>query len=138
MMISLMERSIQLSVFIENKPGTLARICEELSANDVNIFALTIADTIDHAIVRLVVSNPRRALELFEERGTLVSENDVLMLEGKNQPGELARIAVALKEAEVNIEYAYLATPPGENRGLLVLRPSNLDRASKALAEIGY
>lgn len=133
-----MERSIQLSVFVENKPGTLARICEELSDNGVNIFALTIADTIDHAIIRMVVNDPRRALELFEERGTLVSENDILLLEGKNQPGELARIAIALKEAEVNIEYAYLATPPGEGRGLLVLRPSNLDGASKALEAIGY
>ena len=133
-----MERSIQLSVFVENKPGTLARICEELSANDINIFALTIADTIDHAIIRMVVSDPRRALELFEERGTFVSENDVLMLEGKNQPGELARIAVALKEAQVNIEYAYLATPPGEGRGLLVLRANDLEAASKALTSIGY
>ena len=133
-----MERSIQLSVFIENKPGTLARVCEELSANGINIFALTISDTIDHAIVRMVVNDPRRALELFEERGTFVSENDVLMLEGKNQPGELARIAVALKEAEVNIEYAYLATPPGEGRGLLVLRPNHLERASTALEALGY
>jgi hypothetical protein len=133
-----MERSIQLSVFVENKPGTLARICEELSANDINIFALTIADTIDHAIIRMVVNEPRKALELFEERGTFVSENEVLMLEGKNQPGELARIAVALKEAQVNIEYAYLATPPGETRGLLVLRASELDAASKALESIGY
>lgn len=133
-----MERSIQLSVFVENKPGTLARICEELSANGVNIFALTIADTIDHAIVRMVVNDPRRALELFEERGTLVTEHDVLMLEGKNQPGELARIAVALKDAEVNIEYAYLATPPGESKGLLVLRANHLERAAKALEGIGY
>ena len=67
-----MQITQQLAIFLENKPGTLARVCDELAAAGINIFAVTTSDTIDHSVIRMVVSDPRRALALFEEHGTLV------------------------------------------------------------------
>src|ERR1700722_8089953 len=99
----------QLALFLENKPGTLARVCDALAKAKINIYALTISDTVDHAVVRMVVSDTALALSIFEEHGTLVVENDVLMIENDNKPGSLSRIAQKLAKAKVNIEYAYLA-----------------------------
>jgi hypothetical protein len=123
----------QLAVFLENKPGTLARVCEGLAANRINIYAITTSDTVDHTVVRLVVSDPRRALQLFEEHATLVVEDDVLLVETDNQAGSLAEICRRLAAARVNIEYCYCATPPRARRGLLVLRVSRPSRALEIL-----
>src|SRR4051794_3630071 len=117
-----MEIVKQLSVFLANRPGMLARVCDVLADEKINILALTISDTADHAVVRLLVSDSARALAIFEERGTLAIESDVITLESNNKPGSLARIARRLAKAKINIEYAYLATSPGAKNGLLVLR----------------
>jgi hypothetical protein len=130
-----MEIAKQLSVFLDNKPGTLAKVCDALAAAKINIYALTISDTIDHAVVRLVVSDPLTALHIFGERGVLVVENDVLMLDNSNKPGALAKIAERLAKARINIEYAYLATSPGAKLGLLILRVKNAEKALKVLTE---
>ncbi|MEO6034252.1 MAG: ACT domain-containing protein [Verrucomicrobiota bacterium] len=123
----------QLALFLENRPGTLARVCEALSTEKINIFAISISDTVDHSVVRMVLSDPRRALLLFEEYGTMVVEDDVLMIDGDNKPGSLARIANKLSDAKVNIEYAYSATSPLAKKGLLILRVSDAKKALKVL-----
>ncbi len=123
----------QLALFLENRAGTLARVCEALSTEKINIFAISISDTVDHSVVRMVLSDPRRALLLFEEYGTMVVEDDVLMIDGDNKPGSLARIANKLSAAKVNIEYAYSATSPSAKKGLLILRVSDAKKALKAL-----
>jgi len=128
-----MEIVTQLSVFLENKPGTLAAVCDELACQDINIYALTISDTVDHAVVRMVVSDTYKTVHLLEERGVLVVENKVLMIENSNKPGALSKIAGVLVKAKVNIEYAYFATRPGEKTGLLILRASDTKKALKAL-----
>lgn len=128
-----MEIVKQLSVFLANKPGTLAAVCEELAKAKVNIAAMTISDTVDHAVVRLVVDDPRRALVIFEERGVLAVENNVLSIENSNAPGALGRIAKALAKGKVNIEYAYLATSPGAKLGLLIIRVTDSKKALKLL-----
>src|SRR5919108_3212245 len=99
-----MQITKQLAIFLENKPGTLARVCDALAATKINIYAISVSDTIDHSVIRLVVSDPRRALLLFEEHGTLVVEDDVLMIDGDNRPGSLARICHKLATARINIE----------------------------------
>ena len=111
----------------------LARVCDALSAAKVNIFAISTSDTVDHIVVRMVVSDPARALFVFEEHGTLVVEDDVLMITGDNKPGSLAKIAHKLADAKINIEYAYCATPPDAKRGLMILRVSNAKKAMKIL-----
>ncbi len=130
-----MEIVHQLSLFLENKPGTLAEVCKELARQKINIFALTISDSVDHAIVRMVVSQTRKALEMFEARGVLVVESKVLMIENSNKPGSLALIAEKLAKAKINIEYAYLATSPGAKSGLLIVRASDTKKALKILSK---
>jgi hypothetical protein len=129
-----METVTQLAVFLANKPGTLAAVCDALASEQINIFALTVSDTIDHAVVRMIVSDPKRALSIFEQHGTLVVENEVLLLEQDNKPGTLSEIAKKLAEKNVNIEYAYLATAKTASKGLLVLRPNNLNKAIEILS----
>jgi hypothetical protein len=128
-----MDLVTQLSVFLANKPGTLAAVCDALGKEGINIYGLTISDSADHAVVRMVVSNSQKALGIFEERGVLVVENEVLMIENSNKPGSLSVIADKLSKAKINIEYAYLATSPGSKKGLLILRPSDTKKALKVL-----
>ena len=128
-----MNITTQLALFLENRPGTLARVCEALSKEKINIFAICISDTVDHSVVRMVLSDPRKALLLFESYGTMVVEDDVLMIDGDNKPGSLAVIANKLSVAKVNIEYAYSATSPSSKKGLLILRVSDAKKALKAL-----
>jgi hypothetical protein len=128
-----MEIATQLALFLENQPGTLAAVCDALAEADINILALTISDTVDHSVVRMVVSDTPRAIDIFEEHGTLVVENDVLIIEIDNKPGSLSAIAHALSEAEINIEYMYLATGHTSQQGLLVLRASDPEEALEVL-----
>jgi len=119
----------QLAIFLENRPGMLARVCDALTEARISIYAITTSDTVDHAVIRMVVSDPKRALQVFGEHGTLVVENEVLMVEADNKLGSLARIAHKLADARVNIEYTYSATNPNAKRGVLVLRVSNPHKA---------
>jgi hypothetical protein len=128
-----MELVTQLALFLENRPGTLAAVCDALAEAKINIFALTISDTVDHAVVRMVVSDTNKALAIFEAHGTLVVENDVLMIEHDNRPGTLSDIAKKLAAKKVNIEYAYLTGGPHLKKGLMILRPDNIKKASELL-----
>ena len=128
-----MQITKQLAIFLENKPGTLARVCDALAEARINIYAITTSDTIDHSVVRMVVSDPRRTLLLFEEHGTLVVEDDVLLVDGDNKPGSLAKICHGLAAAKINIEYCYSATSPEAKKGLLILRVSDPNKALKVL-----
>ncbi len=132
----LIETATQLAVFLGNRPGALSRVCSELAAAEINIHALATSDTIDHAVVRMVVSDATKALMILGERGVLALENDVLMIESNNQPGTLAAIADRLAKAGINIEYAYLATSPKSQQGLMVLRPSNVEKAERTLRDL--
>jgi hypothetical protein len=123
----------QLAIFLDNRPGMLARVADALGEAKINIFAIMTSDTVDHSVIRLVVSDYRKALHVFEEHGTLVVEDDVLVVEGSNKPGELARLAHKLAEARINIEYCYSATPSEAKRGLMIMRVSNPQKALKAL-----
>jgi len=128
-----MQLTLQLALFLENRPGVLADVCEALAEAKINIYAVSTSDTVDHSVVRMVLSDARKALMLFEERGTLVVESEVLMVEGSNKPGSLANIAKKLGEARINIEYCYCATPPDAKKGLLILRVSDAKKALKVL-----
>ncbi|MEO7166896.1 MAG: ACT domain-containing protein [Spartobacteria bacterium] len=132
----LVETTTQLAVFLGNRPGALSRLCTELASAEINIHALATSDTIDHAVVRMVVSDPTKALMILGERGVLALENDVLMIESNNEPGTLATIADRLAKAGVNIEYAYLATSPKSQQGLMVVRPSDVEKAERALRDL--
>ncbi|MEO8044724.1 MAG: ACT domain-containing protein [Spartobacteria bacterium] len=130
------EIATQLAVFLGNRPGALARVCSELAEAEINIHALATSDTIDHAVVRMVVSDPTKALMILGERGVLALENDVLMIESNNKPGTLSTIAERLAKASINIEYAYLASSAKAETGLMILRPSDVEKALRALRDL--
>src|SRR5215510_3752709 len=128
-----MQITKQLAIFLDNRPGMLARLADALAEAKVNIYAISTSDTVDHSVIRLVVDDYRKAMHVFEEHGTLVVEDDVLMIEGDNKPGSLARIAHKLAAGKVNIEYAYCATPPDAKCGLMVLHVGDAKKALKVL-----
>jgi hypothetical protein len=125
----------QLSIFLENKPGALAEVCEALADDNVNILALAVSDTVDHAVVRLVVDDPRKALHIMGQAGLLVVENEVLIAEVPNRPGTLAAVAGAMAEADLNIEYAYCTAGDDQADGVLVLRTRRPRAALNVLNE---
>src|SRR5438093_13416798 len=116
------ETATQLAVFLANRPGALARVCDALAKAEITIHALATSDTVDHTVVRMLVSDPTKALMLLGEGGALALETEVLMIETAHQPGVLANIAERLAEAGANIEYVYLAVGRGLGHGLIVLR----------------
>jgi hypothetical protein len=125
----------QLAVFLENRPGALAAMSETLAEAGINLLALTVSDTVDHAVIRLVVDKPDAALHLLGDAGMLVVESDVLVVELGNRPGTLARVARRLAESNVNIEYAYCTIMSDAERGILVLRTREPEKALLALQE---
>jgi hypothetical protein len=127
------ETATQLAVFLANRPGALARVCEALANAGINIYALATSDTVDHTVVSMVVSSPTQALMLLGEAGVLALESDVLTIETANKPSVLAKIAERLAQTEVNIEYTYLDGGRGTERGLIILRPSDVEKARRAL-----
>jgi hypothetical protein len=123
----------QLSVFLPNRPGVLARTCSVLSESGVNILAMAVHDTVDNAVVRFLVDQPTKAILLLEQEDFYLLEQDVVVLEIENSPGELARICQALAEADINILYAYCTAMVGQDRGSLVLRTDAPERALDVL-----
>ena len=94
-----MEITRQLALFLDNRPGMLAEVCDVLAAEKINIYAISTSDTVDHSVIRMVVSDPDRAVRVFEEHSTLVIDDEVLMIEGGNRPGSLADISRRLAAA---------------------------------------
>jgi len=131
-----MEQATQLAVFLSNRPGALMRVCDALANAEINIHALATSDTVDHSVVRMVVSDPTSALMLLGEAGVLAIENDVLMIQSDNHPGTLAKIAERLSKAGVNIEYTYMAATINADQGLMILRPNDVDKALRALRDL--
>jgi hypothetical protein len=126
----------QLTVAIENQPGRLAEIGEILGAHTINIKDLTIIDTVEQGVVRFLCDDPTAARALLMERGLYVLEAEVLTVDLEDAPGRLARLSKALADAGINIDYAYGSEGPAEDRMRLVLKVSNLTRASEVLAAL--
>ena len=125
----------QLTVVLENHPGTLADVCSCLAVKEINILALSIAEMIDTGELRIVVNNARRAKALLEEWGFDVLESEVLVVEMTNEPGVMAQIARRLAKGMVNIEYAYCSASKDGNRVLGVLKVSDASKALDLLAD---
>jgi hypothetical protein len=122
----------QLSIFLENKPGVLAEACKALGDRDVNIRGMSVSDTVDHAVVRLIVDDPQTAIHVLGDHGALVVETDVLALKLEDKPGELAKLARKLARAKVNIEYAY-GTSAG-TEATVFFRVSDVKKALQILS----
>jgi hypothetical protein len=127
----------QLSLFLENKPGALSRPVKLLAKGKFNILTLSIADTQQFGILRLVVRDWKKAKRLLEQDGFVVKVSDMVALEVANEPGGLAKMLVTLEKARVNLEYMYGFTLRKEGKGVLAFRFDDPDRAIAALRRKG-
>jgi hypothetical protein len=123
----------QLSAFLDNRAGVLASLADDLGRHGICIRALTVANLVDHAVIRLVVTEPQKALHLLGERGVLALTSEVLAIDMPDRAGALADIAHRLAGAGVNIEYAYGSGPAKEGRAVAYMHVSDLKKARAAL-----
>lgn len=130
-----MDTKTQISIFLENRPGTFQRVAESLGKQGINVLGFAVNDAIDHAVVRMVVSDPVKATHLLEEAGVLVLEAEVLELNLANQPGKLAAVCGQLQTAGININYAYGSTG-GEGMHVIYLSTTDLAKTREVLGSI--
>lgn len=123
----------QISVFLENKPGRLVKVTELLGKNNINIRALSVADTTDFGILRLIVTEPDRTSEILKEEGFAYSLTDVIAVEVPDNPGGLAGILAYLEENKINIEYVYAFLQKSLESAIVVFRVEDLNGAIKIL-----
>jgi hypothetical protein len=127
-------RRTQLTVFIENRPGRLLSLLQSLANVGIDIEATCVTDSGDFGLVRLIVSDPERALELLKREGRVVSRTEVLCASVPDQPGGLVdTVLQRLADAGVNIQYLYDVSRRRTDRALVVLKPDDLDRAAAIL-----
>ena len=125
----------QISVFVENQFGTAADVLNILAQNGINISALSIADTSDYGIMRLIVDNPDKTKELLYETGIMVKCSDVLAIPIDDTPGGLAKIASYFKSGGVSIEYMYAFTDKNHGNAVVVTKTDNPEKAIEVLSE---
>lgn len=127
----------QISIFLENKSGRLADVTRTLSDNKVNIRALSIADTIDYGLLRLIVNDPEQATEVLTNEGFTVARTEVLAIEVPDSPGGLAGIIDILSARGLNIEYMYAFVGRSGEHAIVIFRIEPVDEAIEALKEGG-
>lgn len=120
---------------MENKPGRLSTICSTLADAKINIYAMSVHDTVDHAIVRLMVDNANKALILLEEEGLYIVPQDVVVIEIDNNPGVISTIAKKLFRADINIEYAYCTASKNQDHGCLVIKTKDAEQTLEILED---
>jgi len=124
----------QISVFIENRSGRLLEVTRALSDNGINIRALSLADTSDYGILRLIVDKPAETLEVLKKANFTLSETDVIAVEVPDTPGGLASVLEYLTEADINVEYMYAFVEKSTENAALILRIDDIDKAVETLA----
>jgi len=127
----------QISIFLENKSGRLARVTRVLGDNKINIRALSIADTTDFGILRLIVNDPDTTHRVLKESGFSVNVTDVIAVEITDSPGGLADPLEYLRESGINIEYLYAFLTRASEAALVVFRVEQVDDAIRVLQEKG-
>ncbi len=125
----------QISVFVENKPGRLAAICRALAAKEVSIVAMSLADTADFGIVRMIVDDHPKAVETLAAAGFAVRETEVVVATVPDRPGGMAELMERFDSAGVDIEYSYAYAPGDGGKAVLVFRFSDNAKAEAALRE---
>lgn len=128
----MVRRYRQLSAFVANVPGTLAQMLKILAKAKINIFGMMVTDSIDHAVIRMVVGETDKAVHLLGNHGVLVIESEVLGFRIEDKPGALYEAARKLAAAKVNIAYTY-ATDGTGGAVMAFIKPANMAKAAKAL-----
>jgi hypothetical protein len=126
----------QFSIFLVNKPGVLASVCEELTRSRVNMIALTLVDSMEHGVLRIVCDQPDIAREVLGRTHDRWTETEVLVLELKNEPGAFVAVAQKLADQHINISYAYATAGAAHGRTTAVFKVADLKKAHKVLAAL--
>jgi len=127
----------QISVFVENRVGRIMEITEILGDNKINIRALSLADTSDFGILRMIVDDIGKAVKVLKEKDFIVKENYVVAVEVPDKPGGLAAVLKVLGKKEINVEYIYAFFEQPQDKALIIFRFENPDEAISALMKSG-
>jgi hypothetical protein len=127
----------QLSIFLENRSGRLAEITGLLAQAGINIRALSLADTADFGILRLIVNQTARAVQVLRDSGFTVATNEMVALEVPDRPGGLWEILKVLEAAGINVEYMYAFVHKATENAVIIFRFDEPERASAVLREAG-
>jgi hypothetical protein len=127
----------QLSIFLENRSGRLSEVTKVLGKENVNIRALSLADTSDFGILRLIVDRPDEAYHILRQGGFTIRETDVLAVEVADQPGGLARVLDRFASSGVNVEYMYAFVEKSGDQAIMIFRVEDPEQAAELLTEGG-
>jgi len=125
----------QLSLFLENKPGHLSAICRSLAEAGINIVTLSLADTQQFGILRLILRDWEQAKSVLDAAGCVVTVTEVVAAEVPDEPGGLATVLEVIEAADINLEYMYAFTYRGEGKAILVFRFEDPEAAIRVLAD---
>jgi hypothetical protein len=128
----------QLTVFVQNKKGTVVSVTDILSKNHINLRALSIAETQDFGILRLIVSDEKTAEAVLKESGYLIKVIDVIGVKIGDEPGKLSEALAVLDKEDINVEYLYAFMARTEKHAYVVLRVEDNATAEKALLDAGF
>ena len=125
----------QISVFLENRAGRLAEVSAILAEAGVNIRALSLADTSDFGVLRLIVDNNEKARETLKNAGFTVGKTNVVAVEVEDRPGGLHKILDVLFRSEINVEYMYAFVQQSGSNAVMIFRFDQTEKAMKVLSE---
>ena len=128
----------QLSVFMENKPGHLQNVLKTLSDQSINIITLTIAETSDFGVLRMIVNDPEKAKKVLHDARITCSTTEVLAVELDDRPGSLFKAIDTFAKNNLNIEYMYAFTEKRGDKAVMIFRFDDIEAAKKAMAQEGY
>lgn len=125
----------QVSIFLENRPGQLAKACRALAANGVNIVTLSLADTTDFGIVRMILDDHVKGLEVLSKSGFAVRETDVVMVSVADRPGGMAELMEKLDAVNADIEYSYAYALGNSEKAILIFKFKDNAKAEAAISQ---
>lgn len=127
----------QLTIFLENKPGRLLKAYKVLAENGVSLLTLSLADTKDFGLLRLIIKDNEKAIKILEEAGYATVLSEVLAIEISDQPGGLLPVLDALAENNINLEYTYAFAARGGSKAVLIVRVDDADKAAATINQKG-
>lgn len=127
----------QISVFLENKPGKLSEVIEALAREGIDISAISIADTTEFGVLRMIADKPDAAVKAIKKAGFPVSTTDVLAVEVPDRPGGLSQVLRVLKDSNVSIEYIYSFIKRNHDKALILFKAEDPKKAMEVLKSAG-
>jgi len=127
----------QISIFLENKSGRLAEVAEALAGAGINIRALSLADTSDFGILRLIVNDTEKAKKVLKDNGFTVGKTEVIAVEVADRPGGIAEILNVMRDGGINVEYMYAFVQKSGQHAVIIFRFDELEKAIEALQKAG-